>query len=101
MEFVEGFLGDWPSHDFTRGQGCFIRPVIHPGLRNNLINVAGHQLDASIVEIFAGLVVDGDPAHQIDDVAFGRRHNVVIRVPVQPAGNVTQLAAAGARLVGL
>ena len=61
--------------------------------RLNLAHIARHQLDPRIIKSFPALVVHGDPAHQVNDIAFIGSDDVVVRFPGQPPSNVGKLGA--------
>jgi len=83
----------------TDGAGAGKHHVL--GLRLHLIHIAGHQLDVRAIELFAALVVERRPAHQIHGVADLRRDDIVIGAPAHTAGNIAQFGIEFRRLSGI
>ena len=67
--------------------------------RLNLVHIAGHQLDARVLEGLAGAVVHRDPAHDVHHVSLLRRDDVVIGLPAHAAGDIGELSGKLSRLV--
>ena len=60
---------------------CHLSDTLPSMPRLNLVHVPSHQLDARVLEGLAGLVVHGDPADDVDQVAFLGRDDVVVGLP--------------------
>src|ERR1019366_3800070 len=99
---VEGFFGDRRSHDPGRPVYYFNHlsegSAIHSRL--NLVHVASHELDARVLEGLAGLVVHGDPAHDVVQVAFLGRNDVVVGLPAHAAGDIGKFSGKFSGCVG-
>src|ERR1035437_3058735 len=98
---VEGFFGDGRArHPGGPVYNLHLHnpPVAHARL--NFIHVPGHELDARVLEGLAGLVVHGDPAHDVDQVALLGCDNVVVGLPAHAAGDVGKLGGKFPGFVG-
>ena len=90
MVFLEGALGDFPR-PHARGALHRSERVERLALRPRPRHVAGHELDACVLEVLSAHVLQGDPADDVERVARFRRDGVVVGLPPHPSRQVGEL----------
>ena len=101
MVLVESLLGNGRNESPTNYNHLASHPdpSTDPS-RLNLVHVPGHELYARVLECLAGLVVHGDPTHDVDQVALLGRNDVVVGLPAHPASDVGKLGGKFSGFVG-
>ncbi len=95
---VEGLLGHGRAGGVRCGGHCSSSYLF---VSLDLADIASHELDASLLEVLAALIVDCHPADEIELLAIFRGYEVVVGLPAHASGNVTELGVEFAGIAGL
>ena len=57
----------------------------------HFIDVAGHEFDLGILEVRSAIILHGNPADNIHEIAFFRRDEIVAGLPRKPLGDIGDL----------
>jgi hypothetical protein len=67
----------------------------------DLVDIAGHQLDASIFEALAAVIADRYPANEIKFLTIVYSYKIVVGFPTETCGNIAKFGIELARFAGL